>query len=301
MATATTHPPVQSPSRPSPALPTGAGVCLKPEHYADVLESLSRPAFFEIHAENYLCAGGPAHRYLERIRADSRLSIHGVGLSLAGPEAPDPQQLAARRALLDRYAPDEFSEHLAWSSLRGQYLNDLLPIAYTHESLAQVVANVARTQDALGRRILIENPATYLQFTQSSFSEPQFLAELVRRSGCGLLLDVNNIVVNSVNHGFDPRAYLAALPLHAVGEVHLAGHARRVDSAGREFCIDSHDGPVQPGTWELFDTALQLIGPAPTLIEWDSRLPPWPELAAEAQRAHWRLLAQGGQHAAAGV
>ena len=150
-----------------PALPVGAGVCLKPQHYAAVLDcSFRRPAFFEVHAENYLCAGGPAHHYLEAIRRDSRLSIHGVGLSLAGPEAPSAGQLAARRALLDRYQPDEFSEHLAWTSLAGEYLNDLLPFAYTRASLDHVVAQVSRTQDALGRRILIENPATYLQFTR---------------------------------------------------------------------------------------------------------------------------------------
>jgi uncharacterized protein (UPF0276 family) len=282
-----------------PALPMGAGVCLKPQHYSAVLESAERPAFFEVHAENYLCAGGPAHHYLEAIRRDSRLSIHGVGLSLAGPEAPSAGQLAARRALLDRYQPDEFSEHLAWTSFAGEYLNDLLPFAYTRASLDHVVAQVSRTQDALGRRILIENPATYLQFTDSTYSEAQFLTELVHRAGCGLLLDVNNVIVCAANHGFDAVAYLNELPLRQVAEVHLAGHAARLDSAGHALLIDSHDGPVQDDTWTLYEDLLHMTGPLPTLIEWDSQLPEWPRLRSEAAVAQHRLDQAGGARAAA--
>jgi uncharacterized protein len=293
------YPRVRSRDPHVPALPMGAGVCLKPQHCAAVLDSGERPAFFEVHAENYLCAGGPAHRYLEAIRRDSRLSMHGVGLSLAGPDAPTAQQLAARRALLDRYQPDEFSEHLAWTSLAGQYLNDLLPFSYTRDSLEHVVAQVQRTQDALGRRILIENPATYLQFTGSTYSEAQFLTELVHRSGCGLLLDVNNVIVCAANHDFDSLAYLNDLPLRQVREIHLAGHAERLDSAGHALLIDSHDGPVQDNTWALYEQVLRMTGPVPTLIEWDSQLPEWPRLMAEAQLAQKRLDRSGSTRAAA--
>jgi uncharacterized protein len=283
------YPTMQSPLLATPALPVGAGVCLKPQHYVDALKSSTKPAFFEIHAENYLHAGGPAHRHLEAIRATHRLSIHGVGLSLGGPTPPSPSDLRARRALLDRYQPDEFSEHLAWSGLAGQYLNDLLPIAYTAESLARIVEHVSMTQEALGRRILIENPATYVQFTSSTYSETQFLGELVQRSGCGLLLDVNNVVVCAANHDFNPAAYLRELPLHAVREIHLAGHAVREDSAGHALLIDTHDGPVQSLTWALYREALSLLGPVPTLIEWDANLPEWPALLQEAALAEEAL------------
>lgn len=292
---------VSSPARATPALPLGAGVCLKPQHYAAVLETRNRPAFLEIHAENYLCAGGPAHRYLERIRADSRLSIHGVGLSLGGPESPGPEELAARRALLDRYEPDVFSEHLAWSAFGGEFLNDLLPVAYTREALDRVVTHVSRTQDALGRQILIENPATYLQFESNTMSETSFLAELARRSGCGLLLDVNNVVVCAANHGFRPLDYLHAFPVHAVAQIHLAAHAIQADSAGRELRIDSHDGPVQPDTWSLYEATLGITGPLPTLIEWDSDVPDWSELCVEAALAQRRLQNFMARHALAAI
>jgi uncharacterized protein len=275
------------------ALPVGAGVCLKAEHYTAVLSAADRPAFLEVHAENYLCAGGPAHRYLEAIRRDSRLSIHGVGLSLAGTSPPTAEALKARRALIDRYQPDEFSEHLAWTEFGGDYFNDLLPIAYTVESLARMVAHVSATQEALGRRILIENPATYVQFSRSTLSETQFITELVQRSGCGLLLDINNIVVNATNHGFDAKAYLDELPLHAIGEIHLAGHACRVDSHGQALFIDSHDGPVQADTWELYKHLLSNTGSAPTLIEWDAKLPVWQQLVAEAQLAEAHMAEAG--------
>jgi len=266
-----------------PALPVGAGVSLKSRHYKDALDAAHRPAFLEVHAENYLHAGGPAHRYLTAIRAQYRLSIHGVGLSLGGPRPPDPRELQARRALLDRYQPDEFSEHLAWSGLDGSFFNDLLPLAYTDESLQRVCAHVQMTQEALGRRILLENPATYLGFAESCWSEADFISEVVRRTGCGLLLDINNIVVSAANHRGDARAMLHALPLHAVGEVHLAGHAMHRDASGNELLIDSHDCAVQPQSWTLYETALQRTGAVPTLIEWDAELP------------HWRILLQQAQ------
>jgi uncharacterized protein (UPF0276 family) len=281
-------------------LPADAGVCLKPVHYRDALSSPSQPAFLEIHAENYLHAGGPAHRYLEAIRREHRLSIHGTGLSLGGPEAPSTSSLAARAALLARYQPDEFSEHLAWTQLGGHHFNDLLPLAYTPESLARVAEHVDITQNALRRRILIENPATYLRFTGSSIGEAAFLAELVARTGCGLLLDVNNIIVSAGNHGFDPAGYLDALPLHAVGEVHLAGHAVRTDPEGNLLLIDSHDCPVQPLTWSLYRMLLDRNGPLPTLIEWDGAVPDWDTLLQEALTARTCLHnCIGDNHAAA--
>jgi uncharacterized protein (UPF0276 family) len=268
-----------------PALPVGAGVSLKSAHYRDALAADRRPAFLEVHAENYLHAGGPAHRYLEAIRAQYRLSIHGVGLSLGGPNPPRAQELRARRELIERYQPDEFSEHLAWSGLDGSYFNDLLPLAYTDESLQRVCAHVQLTQQALGRRILLENPATYLGFATSSWSEPQFLAEVVRRTGCGLLLDLNNIVVSVANHGGDALAYLDALPLGQVREIHLAGHATHRDAAGGKVLIDTHDRSVQPVTWALYETVLRKMAPAPTLIEWDADLPQWPTLLRQAELA----------------
>lgn len=269
----------------TPALPAGTGVGLKAAHYAAALAESRRPAFLEVHAENYLHAGGPAHRYLESLRRDHPLSIHGVGLSLGGPEPPSRGDLDARRALIDRYEANCFSEHLAWSGLPGQYLNDLLPLAYTGESRDRVVNHVDATQQALGRRILIENPATCITFASSTLSEPQFIAEIVRRCGCGLLLDVNNIVVSAINHGFDPLEYLRALPLDAVEEVHLAGHTLTTDRHGVPLAIDTHDGPVQQTTWQLFDCALRLTGRLPVLIEWDARLPEWSVLLQQARMA----------------
>jgi uncharacterized protein (UPF0276 family) len=272
---------------------------LKAAHYDAALAESARPSFLEVHAENYLHAGGPAHRHLDAIRADYPLSFHGVGLSLAGLDPPPQPALAARRALLDRYESTQFSEHLAWSSFDGAFLNDLLPLAYTSASVARVAAHIDAAQNALGRRILIENPATYVQFESSTFEEPQFIAELVQRTGCGLLLDINNIVVSATNHGFDARHYLRGLPLDAVGEMHLAGHARRVDSNGMAFLIDSHDAAVQPETWDLFRFALGLVGPRPVLIEWDSSLPTWEGLLHEARIAerHLQRTAMSTVHA----
>jgi uncharacterized protein len=282
-----------------PALPTGAGTCLKAQHYADVLAAGVRPAFFEVHVENYLCAGGPAHRYLERIRCDSRLSFHGVGLSLGGLDEPGARELALRRALLDRYQPDVFSEHLAWSRLGAQHFNDLLPIAYDAGTLARVAAHVGRLQEALGRPVLIENPATYLKLECSTMDETQFLDALCERTGCGLLLDINNVVVCAANHGFDATGYLRQFPLPQVGQVHLAGHSAQTDSKGLALLIDSHEGPVQPPTWDLYEQALSMTGPLPTLVEWDSNLPDWSDLLAEASEAERRIRRAGDSVAAA--
>jgi uncharacterized protein len=283
----------------TPTLPVGVGVGLKAQHYSAALTETHRPSFVEVHAENYLHAGGPAHRYLEAIRERYAISFHGVGLSLGGLDAPSSSELSARGALMRRYAAAQFSEHLAWSSGNGSYFNDLLPLAYTEENLRCVVGHVQATQEALGSAILIENPATYLRFQSSHIEETQFLTELCQHSGCGLLLDINNVVVCAHNHGFDANAYIDALPLNVVGEIHLAGHSIRSHSTAEQTYIDSHDGPVQAQTWALYAAALEKTGGKPTLIEWDNQLPSWPELLSEARiaNAHLQSHLEGMSHA----
>jgi uncharacterized protein (UPF0276 family) len=282
------------------ALPPAAGTSLKPEHYAAIMAESPGVGFFEVHAENFLCDGGPRHRWLTAFRERWPLSMHGVGLSLGGAEAPDRMHLARLHALLARYEPQAFSEHLAWSRGPAGYLNDLLPLPYTSASLALVAAHIDQVQTALGRRILIENPATYLRFRDDGMGEPEFLRQLVARSGCGLLLDLNNVHVSAVNHGYGALDYLRALPLQAVGEIHLAGHARHIDGEGQVLLIDSHDAPVAPAVWSLYEECLRLTGPLPTLVEWDGNLPVWAGLRDEAARAQQRLdRAQLAQHGAA--
>ncbi|MEJ0100881.1 MAG: DUF692 domain-containing protein [Pseudomonadota bacterium] len=282
----------------SPTLPIAAGTALKPEHYAAILAEPPGVGFFEVHAENFFCAGGPRHRWLTAFRERHALSMHGVGLSLGGADAPDAMHLARLRELLLRYEPQAFSEHLAWSNGPQGHLNDLLPLPYTQESLALVSAHVDQVQNALGRRILIENPATYLRYRDDGMGEVEFLRELAARSGCGLLLDLNNVHVSATNHGYDALDYLRAFPLQAVGEIHLAGHAQHVDADGRPLLIDSHDAPVDAAVWSLYEACLQLTGPLPTLVEWDSNLPTWHQLLDEAAQAQRRLdaarLAQQG-------
>lgn len=270
-------------------LPAAAGIALKPEHYAAIMAEPPGVGFFEVHAENFFCAGGPRHRWLTAMRERHALSMHGVGLSLAGAQRPDAVHLARLRELLARYQPQEFSEHLAWSRGPAGHLNDLLPVPYTQQTLALVAAHVDEVQVALGRRILIENPATYLRFHEDAMAEAQFLRELAARSGCGLLLDLNNVQVSAINHGHDALDYLRVFPLHAVGEVHLAGHARQVDADGHALLIDSHDAPVDAAVWSLYEHCLRLTGPLPTLVEWDSQLPEWRVLREEAAQAQRRI------------
>jgi uncharacterized protein (UPF0276 family) len=270
-------------------LPVAAGVSLKPEHYAAILETHPGVGFLEVHAENFFCAGGPRHRYLTAFRERYPLSIHGVGLSLGGAQALDARHLACLRELLLRYQPQAFSEHLAWCRGPRGYLNDLLPLPCTRASLALVAEHVDQVQNALGRRILIENPATYLRFRTEEMSEAAFLAELVAATGCGLLLDLNNVHVCAVNHGNDALDYLRALPLASVGEIHLAGHARQVAPDGHALLIDSHDAPVDAAVWALYEHCLALTGPLPTLVEWDSSLPDWQVLHAQAGEAQRRI------------
>lgn len=272
-------------------LPARAGVGLKPEHFHDILATQPDLGFFEIHAENYLVAGGPFHHWLTRIREHYALSVHGVGLSIGSAEPPDEAHLDALAQLLVRYEPEAFSEHLAWSSHGGAFFNDLLPVPYTVQTLARVVEHIDRVQSRLGRRLLLENPATYVEFAESSIAEDEFIGEVVRRSGCGLLLDVNNAYVSCVNHGRDPLSYIRALPLAAVGEIHLAGFACEADSLGAPLLIDSHGTPVARAVWQLYAKTLALTGPQPTLLERDNDIPPFAILLAEARQAQEHLNA----------
>jgi len=266
-------------------LPARGGVGLKPAHYRTILKTSPDLGFFEVHAENYMGAGGPPHRYLTAIRERYPLSLHGVGLSIGADQPLDRDHLARLKALIERYRPQAFSEHLAWSSHGGRFLNDLLPLPYTNETLRRVVAHVDQVQDGLGVQMLLENPSTYVAFAESTWSEPDFIAEVVRRTGCALLLDVNNVHVSATNQGWDARDYIGALPLGSVREIHLAGHAADADDAGRPLLIDTHDAPVAGPVWALYAWAIERLGPTPTLIEWDSKIPPWPTLQAEAEQA----------------
>jgi len=273
------------------SLPPRGGLGLKPEHFRDILESRPDLGFFEIHAENYMVDGGPFHHYLGLIRRDYALSIHGVGLSIGGESPLDEQHLERLATLLDRYEPESFSEHLAWSSHGEVFLNDLLPVPYHAATLSRVCAHIDRIQERLGRRMLLENPATYVEFAASTLAETEFIAEVIRRTGCGLLLDVNNVYVSCTNHGRDPYATIDALPWRAAGEIHLAGFARDVDAAGDPLLIDSHGAPVAQAVWDLFRYTLARTGPLPTLIERDADIPAFPVLLAEARQAETWLQA----------
>lgn len=270
-------------------LPKRAGVGFKPEHFRSIIDASQSLGFFEVHAENYMGAGGPPHAQLSKLREDYALSIHGVGLSIGSMQPLDQAHLARLKILCDRYEPESFSEHLAWSSHDTVFLNDLLPLPYTLETLKHVAGHIDQVQNALKRQMLLENPATYITFTESTLEEVDFLAELVARTGCGLLLDVNNVFVASTNHQLDPRHYLARFPLEHVREIHLSGHSETVDDHGATLLIDSHDTAVKDPVWTLYEEVLARTGPIATLIEWDNDVPDWPTLHAEAQSAE-RLL-----------
>lgn len=273
-------------ARPAAAV---VGLGLKTCHIEQVLAQRPALGFFEVHAENYMVDGGPLHRHLTRVRESYPLSMHGVALSIGGQEPLDAAHLQALKRLLDRYQPEWFSEHLAWSGHGGVFFNDLLPLAYTPRMLDRVCQHVDQAQEFLGRRMLLENPATYLEFEASSIDEGAFIAEVARRTGCGLLLDVTNAHVSCVNHGRDARDYLRRLPLDAVGEIHLAGFARQSDANGDALLIDNHGAPVAPEVWRLYDFVLGLIGPAPTLIERDHDIPALAVLLDEARAAQAHL------------
>jgi uncharacterized protein len=262
-----------------------AGTSFKPEHLQAILGAKPQRGFFEVHAENYMGAGGPPHRALEAIRRDHPISLHGVCMSIGGPQPLDKAHLARFRALVARYQPALVSEHLAWSTHETSFFNDLLPLPYTAATLQNVCDHIDQVQDAIRRPLLLENPSTYVAFRESSMSETDFIRTVAERTGCGLLLDINNVFVSATNHGFSALDYLADFPLPRVGEIHLAGHAEQADDEGDLLLIDSHDGPVADAVWKLYEIVVRRRGGVPTLIEWDSKIPDWPVLRAEAAAA----------------
>lgn len=267
------------------SLPPAPGVGYKPQHFSDVMQDPAPVRWLEIHAENYMGDGG---RPLAQLRALSErfpISVHGVGLSIGGDGPLDQDHLARLAHLVDWLNPASFSEHLAWSTHDGAFLNDLLPLPYTDATLARVAAHIDEVQDRLGRRMLLENPSSYLAFAESTWSETDFLAELARRTGCGLLLDVNNVFVSATNLGFAPRDYVDAFPLDSVGEIHVGGHDEDADDHGAPLLIDSHGRAVADPVWTLLEHTLARSGPRPVLVEWDNDVPAWPVLRDEAQRA----------------
>ena len=273
-------------------IPARAGIGLRHQHYRAIVESKPTVGWLEVHSENYFGGGRPL-AFLEAARADYPVSLHGVGLSLGTDGPLDRTHLARIKALIERIEPCLVSEHVSWSVTGGVYLNDLLPLPYTEESLAVISAHVRETQDFLGRQILVENPSTYLQFTHSTIPEWEYIAAIVARTGCGLLLDVNNVYVSAGNHGFDARGYLDAMPETAVREIHLAGHSLR-GLGDVSLRIDDHGSAVCDGVWQLYVEAVARLGPVPTLIEWDSSLPELPVLVAEAEKAD-RILGTAGE------
>ncbi len=266
-------------------IPARTGIGLKPQHYQEILRDRPGFGFFEVHAENYMGAGGPPHHYLEAVRKDYPLSLHGVALSIGGESPLNRDHLARLKALLERYDCGLFSEHLAWSTHEDAYLDDLLPVSYTGKTLQHVCDHVNETQDFLGRQMLLENPSTYVQFEESTMTEIDFISQIATRTGCGLLLDVNNVFVTCKNHNMDPNAYIDAFPVEHVGEIHLAGHDERRDDTGAPLLIDAHGSPVVNRVWKLYERAISRVGPVPTLIERDANVPPLADLLAEAARA----------------
>lgn len=276
------------------ALPRGSGIGFKPMHAAALLADGTDLDFVEVHAENCMGAGGPVHAQLDAVRARFPLSVHGVGLSIGGTDPLDAAHLQRLKRVVERFEPASVSEHLAWCSHGPHFFNDLLPIAYDEATLVRVVAHVRQVQDVLGRRLLIENPSTYVEPAGSAMEEADFLAELVARSGCGLLLDLNNVIVSCGNRGGAPQAFLARLPLDAVGEIHLAGHARETLDDGSVLRIDDHGSAVGTETWALYAAVIERLGPCPTLVEWDTDVPAFEVLAGEARTAaHLQRLLAG--------
>lgn len=297
-------PPAAMPLRFAPPIGGVAGTSFKPEHLQAILDGGARRGFFEVHAENYMGAGGPPHRALEAIRRDHPLSLHGVCMSIGGPRPLDKAHLARFRALVARYQPALVSEHLAWSTHETSFFNDLLPLPYTEATLACVCDHIDQVQEAIRRPLLLENPSTYVAFRESSMRETDFIRAVAERTGCGLLLDVNNVFVSATNHGYAALDYLRDFPLAQVEEIHLAGHAEQADDEGDLLLIDSHDGPVVDAVWKLYEIVISRRGAVPTLIEWDSKIPDWPVLQAEAAAAqaildrHQSAAPAGDRHAA---
>jgi uncharacterized protein (UPF0276 family) len=270
-------------------LPTAPGVGYKPQHFQAILHDPGPVSWLEIHAENYMGAGGRPLAQLRHLVERFPISVHGVGLSIGGEGRLDADHLTRLRQLCDWLNPASFSEHLAWSTHDGAFLNDLLPLPYTAATLSRVADHIDEVQTTLGRRILLENPSTYIAFAETAVSEVDFLTELARRTGCGLLLDVNNVHVSGTNQNYAPSDYIDAFPLHLVGELHLGGHDEDRDDDGNRLLIDSHGAPVVDPVWALYARVIERAGPLPTLIEWDNDVPDWPVLAAEAARAALEL------------
>lgn len=279
-------------------LPARAGVGFKPVHFRTILVEPQPIGFFEVHAENYMGAGGPPHAQLAALRQRYALSLHGVGLSIGSMQPLDRDHLARLRSLCDRYEPESFSEHLAWSSHDGVYFNDLLPLPYTPQTLARVAEHIDTVQTTLHRQMLLENPSTYVGIAESTIPEVEFLAEVSRRTGCGLLLDINNVFVSSTNLGTSPQDYLDEFPFERVEEIHLGGHYLDIDDAGAPLLIDAHAAPVAQPVWELYACVIARIGPIATVIEWDNDIPDWSMLRAEATAAE-RILAEASRASAA--
>jgi uncharacterized protein (UPF0276 family) len=271
-------------------IPTAAGIGLRFQHHRAILDERPRIGWLEIHAENYMGGGRPLE-YLTALRSDYPVSLHGVGLSLGSADGLDRAHLDRTRALVERIEPGLVSEHLSWSISGGAYLADLLPLPMTEEALALVCGHVDEVQDRLGRNVLVENPSSYLRYRHSTIPEWEFLAAVARRTGCGLLCDVNNIHVSAGNHGFDAAAYLGGLPADRIGEIHLAGHSVKTLESGRLLRIDDHGSPVPPEVWALYEAALARFGRVPTLVEWDTNVPPLKVLLDEAAAADRRLAA----------
>jgi uncharacterized protein (UPF0276 family) len=266
-------------------LPNGCGIGFKPVHARALLDEGRDLDFVEVHAENLMGAGGPVHDRMDAVRREFALSLHGVGLSIGGDEPLDPHHLERLARVAARFEPAVVSEHLAWSTHGGVFFNDLLPAAYDDATLDRVVAHVQQVQERLRRRVLIENPSTYVSLAGSAMEEADFLAEMVARSGCGLLLDLNNVVVSQHNRGEAPVRYLDRYPLHAVGEIHLAGHAIEALDDGTLLRIDDHGSPVGDEAWSLYAQVTARLGALPTLIEWDTDVPSFEVLAGEARTA----------------
>jgi len=291
---------------PSATIPPRAGAGLKPAHIDAILSDDYRIGFLEVHAENYMGDGGAPHRALTAIRQQFPISVHGVGLSIGSEKGLDAAHIERLKSVVDRYEPGLVSEHLAWSTHDNSYYNDLLPVPYDRPTLNRVCAHIDTVQSTLNRKILLENPSTYLQFEQSTMSETDFVREIAQRTGCGLLLDINNVFISATNQNYKPLTYLSEFPLDRVEEIHLAGHATDTDDEGETLLIDAHDRPVDDAVWKLYDIVIGQIGPMPTLVEWDNDVPDWPVLRREAmladeilrRRADTYML--GTRHAAVG-
>lgn len=278
------HANLNLPLRARTPIPACAGVGLRSQHHRDALASPVKTGWLEVHSENYFGRGGAPLRYLEDIRADYPISLHDVGMSIGSVDALDRNHLRQLKNLVTHIEPGLVSEHLCWSSFGGTYLNDLLPLPYTDATLTFLVTRIEEVQGFLGRQILIENPSSYLEYQYSTYSESDFLDELARRSGCGILLDINNVYVSCTNHGWNALDYIQDIAIEQVKEIHLAGHTVNT-IAGRDILIDTHNGPVAEAVWQLYQSALQRLGSVPTLIEWDADLPSWQVLVDEAAKA----------------